>query len=122
MPPADLVEDLIVRPDACFGDPERLVCRAMPRHLRLYVAGWMLWSGDDSRDARVSALREAHRLYAMSGRGLLDQPRLLTTADIVAEVLQLTEPAHQWLEGQLPPGCARGSAPENDVGQRKETR
>jgi hypothetical protein len=95
IPPADLIEDLIVRPDACFGDPGRLVCRALPRHLRLYVGAWMLWSGEDSRDARMAALRKAHQLYELSGRGLLDQSRILTTAAIVAEVLQLTEAADQ---------------------------
>jgi len=89
MPPADLVENLIVRPDACLGDPQRLACRALPRHLRLYVAGWMLSDGTLEGDKR--ALREAYQLYELSGRSLLDQQRTLTTADIVAEVLQLTQ-------------------------------
>lgn len=90
IPPPDLVSHLIVVPDPCLGDPERLACRAMPRHLRLFVTAWMLWSGEDSRDARLAALRQAYALYDGSGTGLLDQPRKLTTADIVAEVLQLT--------------------------------
>lgn len=88
-PGLDLVADLIVVPDPCLGDPERLACRAMPRHLRLYVAGWMLSDGSDAGDKR--GLREAYALYDGSGTGLLDQQRKLTTSDIVAEVLRLTQ-------------------------------
>lgn len=90
-PDLDLVAELVVVPDPCLGDPERLACRALPRHLRLFVAAWMLWSGEDSREARLAALREAYELYDGSGTGLLDQPRKLTTSDIVAEVMQLTQ-------------------------------
>ena len=88
IPKRELVDDLIVVPDPCLGDPEKLACRALPRHLRLYVAAHMLSDGTDAGDKR--ALREAYALYDGSGTGLLDQPRKLTTRDIVAEVLQLT--------------------------------
>jgi len=87
-PDLDLVADLVNLPDPSLGDREN-VCRAQPRHLRLYVAGWMLSDGTSAGDKR--ALREAQQLYEFSGRGLLDQLRMLTTADIVAEVLQLID-------------------------------
>lgn len=90
-PDLDLVADLIVVPDPCLGDPEGLSCRATPAQLRLFVAAMMLWSYEDSREARLAALREAYELYDGSGTGLLDQPRKLTTSDIVAEVMQLTQ-------------------------------
>lgn len=90
MPPANLLEDLIVRPDPCIGDPRGLKPRrCMPRHERLYVAGWMLHDGTIGDYKR--ALREAYELYEGSGTGLLDKPRELTTADIVAEVFWLLE-------------------------------
>ncbi len=110
VPPADLVEDLIVRPEPCLGDPEGLACRAMPRHLRLYVAGWMLSDGTAEGDKR--ALREAYQLYELSGRGLLDQARILTTADIVAEVLQLAQAAEQVLATTEAAFIQPGPAPE----------
>jgi hypothetical protein len=87
IPPPDWAEELIVRPDAYLGDPYGLACRALPRHLRLFVAGYMLSDGTPDGDRRC--MREAYDLYDQSGTGLLDQQRLLTTADIVAEVLQL---------------------------------
>lgn len=90
MPPTDvdLVSHLVFVPDPSIGDPEgRGISRADPRHLRLYVAAWMLAGPHGDFDA---ALIEAFALYDGSGTGLLDQPRMLTTADIVAEVLQLT--------------------------------
>lgn len=90
-PDLDLVADLIIEPDPYLGDPYKLAGRAMPRHLRLYVAAWMLSDGTDADYGR--ALWEAYALYDGSGTGLLDQPRLLKTADIVAEVLQLVASA-----------------------------
>jgi hypothetical protein len=89
IPTRDLIADLIVEPDACLGDPEGLACRAMPRHMRLYVAGFMLSDGTPEGDARC--MREAYDLYDRCGSGLLDQQRKLTTADVVAEVLQLVD-------------------------------
>lgn len=91
IPDRDLVADLIVEPDPYLGDPEGLACRALPRHLRIYVAGWMLSDGSKEGDDRC--MREAYDLYEQSGTGLLDRPRRLTTADIVAEVLQLVSAA-----------------------------
>lgn len=92
MPPPDWIDELIVRPDPYLGDPERLACRALPRHLRLWVAGYMLSDGTKEGDARCH--RDAYELYDRSGSGLLDQQRLLTQADIVAEVLQLVAALH----------------------------
>jgi hypothetical protein len=88
-PGLDLVAELIVEADPCLGDPENLACRALPRHLRLFCAAWMLSDGTWEGDGR--ALREAYALYDGSGTGLLDQQRKLTTSDIVAEVLRLTQ-------------------------------
>jgi hypothetical protein len=65
----------------------------------------MLSDGTSEGDER--ALREGHELYQLSGRNLLDQPRLLTVADIVAEVLQLLAAADRLAAG-------------NDTGQRPE--
>ncbi len=90
-PDLDLVADLVNDLDPSLGDGDNLSCRAMPRHLRLYVAGWML--SDDTAAGDKAALRKAFWLYSGCGQQLLDQPRLLTTADIVAEVLQLTAAA-----------------------------
>lgn len=87
-PDHDLVADLVNLPDPSLGDAEN-VCCAEPRHLRLYVAAWMLWDGVNAAEHRLKALREAESLYERSGRGLICQPRRLTTAAIVAEVLQL---------------------------------
>jgi hypothetical protein len=85
-PDLDLVADLVNEADPFLGDRENL-CRALPRHLRLYVAAWMLSDGTPAGDEH--GLRCALELYEGCGRWLLDQCRLLTTADIVAEVLQL---------------------------------
>jgi hypothetical protein len=106
-PDLDLVGNLVLVPDPSLGDPENLACRAMPRHLRLYVAGWMLSDGTAAGDKR--ALREAYQLYELSGRNLLDQPRMLTTADIVAEVLQLlgSTSAEAHPHPVRPPVCER---------------
>ena len=88
IPKRDLVADLVNLADPSLGDAEN-ICRALPRHLRLYVCAHMMWSGEDTRESRDEALRDAYDLYDSSGTGLLDQQRRLTTADIVAEVLQL---------------------------------
>jgi hypothetical protein len=91
-PDVDLVGDLVYVPDPSLGDPYGDgMRRAGPMHLRLYVAAWMLSNGN--RGDFMAALREAYALYDGSGTGLLDQPRVLTTADIVAEVIQLTRGA-----------------------------
>lgn len=97
IPTRDLVADLIYIPDPSLGDEYgQGITRCMPRHLRLYVAAHMLSDGtftDGGLDVRW--FREAYALYDMSGTWLLDQPRLLTTADIVAEVIQLTAQKEQ---------------------------
>lgn len=78
-PTRDLCADLRNGPDPELGDAEN-VCSATNRHLRLYVAGWML-GGD---------VRAALELYETSGRhDLLDAPGRLTTAGIASEVLRL---------------------------------
>jgi hypothetical protein len=89
-PDLDLAADLVNDTDPYLGDRENL-CRALPRHQRLYVAGWMLSDGTSRGDER--GLREGLELYELCGRDLLNQPRRLTTADIVAEVLWLTAPS-----------------------------
>jgi|SRR3954462_7922736 len=90
MPPPDLLEDLIVRPDPSIGDPlGQRPRRCLPRHERLYVAAWMLHDGTAADYKR--ALREAYDMYELSGSGLLDKARELTTADIVTEVFWLLE-------------------------------
>lgn len=87
MPTTDMVADLQVTPDRDLDDAEN-VCRASNRHLRLYVAAWMLF--DD--------VHAAHALYTCSGDpGLLDKPGRLTTSAIAAEVARLkADPAEQW--------------------------
>jgi hypothetical protein len=97
IPTRDLVADL-VNPSDAFLDDAANVCRALPRHLRLYVASWMLSDGTAAGDKR--GLHEALRLYDGCGRALLDQKRKLTTAEVVAEVLQLS---------------GRGVRPESDL-------
>lgn len=97
IPTRDLVADLVNAPDPVLDDAVN-VCRALPRHLRLYVGGWMLSDGTAAGDKR--GLLEALRLYEGCGRELLDQKRRLTTAEIVAEVIQLS---------------GRGVRPESDV-------
>ena len=86
IPTRDLVADLVNPPDACLGDAASMG-RALPRHLRLYVAGWMLSDGTTEGDKR--GIREALKLYEGCGRALIDQKRRLSTAEIVAEVIQL---------------------------------
>jgi hypothetical protein len=87
MPDRDLVADLIYIPDPSLGDPYgQGITRCMPRHMRLYVAGHMLSDGNPTKED----FRAAYAIYDGSGTGLLDSPRILTTADVVAEVLQLT--------------------------------
>jgi hypothetical protein len=88
IPTRDLVADLVNDLDPFLGDRENVV-RADPRHLRLYVAGYMLATGETPA-GYADGLRRALELYQGCGRNLLDQKRKLTTADIVAEVLQLT--------------------------------
>ena len=89
MPPADLLEDIIGRPDPSVDPRGTPIIRLKPRHERLYVAGWMLHDGTIGDYKR--AMQEAFELYEGSGTGLLDKPRELTTADIVAEVFCLLE-------------------------------
>lgn len=78
MPPPRLAEELYDARDAELGDIRDPV-QPLPRHVRLFVAGWMLGS-----------VRAAYDLYQAAGNGLLDAPRRLTTADVVAEVLGLS--------------------------------
>lgn len=87
MPERDLCADLAVDTDPELGDSVN-VCRASNRHMRLYVAAWMLF--DD--------VHAAHALYTCSGDpGLLDKPGRLTTSAIAAEVARLkADPAEQW--------------------------
>lgn len=87
IPESDLVAELRNLPDPSLGDREN-VCCALPRHLRLFVAGFMLATGDSSAECR-EGMRRARDLYEWSGRDLLNDKRRLTTASIVAEVLQL---------------------------------
>jgi len=81
-PPSDLVD----RCDADHGgcDAEHEVC-FFNRHMRLYVAGWML-GGDEG------SVRRALELYEGCGRALLDRPGRLSTAMIAAEVMRLLPP------------------------------
>ncbi len=85
IPTTDLCAELRNDTDPEFGDYE--VCTASNRHLRLYVAGWMLSDGTDAGD--LAGLIAARSLYEGSGTGLLERPGRLTTADIVSEVLSL---------------------------------
>lgn len=85
-PERDLCADLRNSYDHELGDTEN-VGEADNRHLRLYVAGWMLSDGTSEGDRL--GLREAHRLYLAYREGLLDQPGRLTTQGIAVEVAQL---------------------------------
>ena len=88
IPDRDLVADLVIEPDPYMGNPNGDARqRPEPRLVRLHVASWML--SDGTRAGNTRAMREAFELYEWSGTGLLDRPRQLTTADVVAEVLQL---------------------------------
>lgn len=74
MPEWDLVNDLRnLRDDA---DATSLECSAINRHLRWYVAVWML----DSAAAAAELYRDSP---------LLDAPGFLTTASVTAEVVKL---------------------------------
>lgn len=82
IPTSDLCADL-------RNDPEddEYGCTASNRHLRMYVAGWML--SDGTAEGDLMGLRAARELYEGSGTGLLERPGRLTTEAIVAEVIGL---------------------------------
>lgn len=79
VPTRDLCAELRNARDNDLGDTES-VCTASNRHLRLYVAGWML---DDDPMAALA-------LYEGCGRELLDRPGHLTTAMIASEVIHMS--------------------------------
>lgn len=89
IPTTDLCADLRVQPDPELDDTGN-VCVAQNRHLRLYVAAWMLSKPDLSDYAE--SLERALALYEGSGTLLLEAPGRLTTASIAAEVMRLIPP------------------------------
>ncbi len=99
-PDRDLCADLRNHRDEELGDDEN-VCSASNRHLRLYVAGYMLSDGTSDGDAR--GLREALQLYTSIRPTLLDRLGRLTTQEIAAEVTQLV--AMQAELRSRPPEC-----------------
>lgn len=60
---------------------------ALPRHQRLWVAGFALERPDDA--GTTAHFRRAYDLYEHGRPGLLDRPTRLTVASIVAELEQL---------------------------------
>jgi hypothetical protein len=87
-PPADLLTHLRNDPDTDLADTEN-VGSPSNRHLRLFVAAWVL----PRLDGDQFDIRGALRLYDGSGNpGLLDSPGRLEVAGIYAEVLSLLEP------------------------------
>lgn len=85
-PPADLLTYLRNDPDPELEDHEN-VGSPSNRHLRLFVAAWVLpRTPEDGFD-----IRAALALYDGCGRDLLDAPGRLTVAGIYAEVLTLLD-------------------------------
>jgi len=83
MPNRDLCADLRVEPDD-LGSQD--LCTATNRHLRLYVAAWMLRDECGTDRAAVDA---ALHLYEGCGQDLLPRLGKLTTAGIAAEVVMM---------------------------------
>lgn len=86
-PPADLLEFLRNEPDTELGDHEN-VGSPSNRHLRLFVAAWVLPRTSEG----FFDIRAAMDLYQGSGNpALLDAPGRLEVSSIYAEVLSLLD-------------------------------